>query len=82
MSIYQIRQNPEFCKDGSNAKPFHLYVRDNTKYKYAGRRNVMGLHELKGHDVEIGQGTFGERSSLLEEAIRRLKQLGIEAKFV
>ena len=82
MSIYQIRQNPDFDQGNKRIKPIHPYRLNEGIYDFYGRRNINGLHELKEHDVEVDQSSFGVESALLERVQQRLRKLNIEAKLI
>ena len=54
-------------------KPFILHRGD----EVIGRRNLAGLHETRGHPVEIMTKTFRD-SELLRRLEENLKKRGIE----
>lgn len=80
MSTYQIKQNPELGLTERRIKSLVVYILNNGVYDKHGIRNLNGLHEFRGHSVEVDQESFTNNSELLERVKTRLTTLGIEFK--
>ena len=76
--IYVITQNPEYRDGGKKVKPFYLYDRRDGS---SGRRNLAGLHEVRGHATNIDSRSFTD-SLLLDKLKDNLKKRSIEYSII